>query len=175
MPSTIDSSNLNRSSMQRGERGLDAHGLTFGDEALKHVSEMRMACARVNVLPPVSFEETGFDDPRFRRAECAAAVGLEIARVGGGAPLQQAIDRNDELDEFIDSLVAIVVRHGDVVTDPFQLIECYGARWNRFGVACYSRRDDEVRRAPDEKYVVLSSARRNGQPDGEASRVRTPM
>ena len=52
---------------------------------------------------------------------------------------------------------------------------CYGARWNRFGVACYSRRDDEVRRAPDEKYVVLSSARRNGQPDGEASRVRTPM
>src|SRR5580698_4979751 len=90
---------------------------------MKHLPEMGMTCARVDVLPPVSLEEIRFDRLAFRRVDCTAAVRLEVSCVGCGLPLQDAVDQGHQLDEFVNSVVAIAVRDGGVVTDPFKLVE----------------------------------------------------
>ena len=52
--------------LECGERRLNALALVFGDQARKHLPEVRVLGARVDVLPAVSLEESGFDRPARR-------------------------------------------------------------------------------------------------------------
>src|SRR6202011_1708460 len=45
--------------LERGERRLDALALVFGYQAGKHLAEMRVLGARMDVLPAVGLEECG--------------------------------------------------------------------------------------------------------------------
>ena len=47
--------------LERDERRLDALALVFGDQAGKHLAEMRVLGARMDVLPAVGLEECGAD------------------------------------------------------------------------------------------------------------------
>jgi hypothetical protein len=62
--------------------------VVFGDQARKHLAEMRVLGARVDVLPAVSLEECGRDRPRLGLVDCAAALRREITGVGFGLGLQ---------------------------------------------------------------------------------------
>ncbi len=59
--------------MEPGERGPNTLALVFGDEAGKHLPEMRVLGARMDVLPAIGFEERGFDGPGFVLVDGAAA------------------------------------------------------------------------------------------------------
>src|SRR5262249_43760080 len=82
-------------SLKRGERRLDALALVFGDQAGKHLPEVRVLGARVDVLPAISLEECRLDRLRLRLADRAAALRREVTRVGFGLGLQNAVHRGD--------------------------------------------------------------------------------
>src|SRR5262245_6290401 len=92
------------------ERGLNALALVLRDQARKHLSELRVLSARVDVLPPVGLEERGFDGPRLALIDCAAAPCREVAGVGLGLPLQDAVHGSYERNEIVDRLVACLRR-----------------------------------------------------------------
>jgi hypothetical protein len=52
--------------LERGERRLDALALVFGYQAGKHLAEMRVLGARMDVLPAVGLEECGADRLQLR-------------------------------------------------------------------------------------------------------------
>src|SRR5579862_8311431 len=110
-------------SVQGGERRLDAPTLVVGNQDGEHVAEMAVAGARVDVLPAVGVEERGLDRGGFVVTHGAAAGRREIARVGPGLRLQNAVDRGHQLDELVDRLVAFGIRHAGVVTHPFDLVD----------------------------------------------------
>src|ERR1700753_1807958 len=111
------------SSLQLGERSPDAHALVFGDEPVKHLPEMGMTYTRMDVLPPVSLQEIRFDRLKFPLVDCPAAVRHEIVRIGWGLRLQKAVDRGDQFDKLVDSLVAFAGRQSGIVTFPFEFVE----------------------------------------------------
>src|SRR5262245_20493928 len=77
-------------SLQGGQRSLNALALVAGDQAGKHLSEVRMLSARMDILPAVGIEEGRFDRLRFARIDHAAAPGGEVAGIGLGLGLQEA-------------------------------------------------------------------------------------
>src|SRR6188474_2044240 len=97
-------------SLESGKRCLNATALVFADEAGKHLAEVRVLGAGVDVLPAVSLQECGLDRPRLRLVDRAAAVRREINGVGFGLALQDAVHRGDQLDELVDRLVAFLRR-----------------------------------------------------------------
>ena len=68
--------------MQRRERGLNALALLVGDQAGKHLPEVRMPCARVDVLPAIRLEERGLDRLGLGFVDRAAARRHEVSGVG---------------------------------------------------------------------------------------------
>src|SRR5690242_9185059 len=85
------------SSMQGGERRLDAPTLVVGNQASEHVAEMAVAGTRVDVLPAVGFEEPGLDRRCFVRAHEAPTSRREIARICRGLRLNDAVDSANQL------------------------------------------------------------------------------
>ena len=79
--------------------------------------------ARVDVLPAVGLEECGLDRPRLGLVDRAAARRREVARVGLGLRLQDAVHRGDQLDELVDRPVALLRRQSGVVAHPLELVE----------------------------------------------------
>ena len=109
--------------MQRGERRLNAVALVFGDQAGKHLAEMRVLGARMDVLPAVGPEEGGLDCLHLGRVDRTAASPREVAGVGFGLNLQDAIHRGDQFDEVIDAPVALLRGQPGIVTYPLELVD----------------------------------------------------
>src|SRR6266481_5913549 len=65
--------------LERGECRLNALPLVFGDQAGKHLPEVRVLGARVDVLPAVSLEECGLDRPRLGLVDRAAALRRAVS------------------------------------------------------------------------------------------------
>ena len=74
--------------MERGERGLNALALFFGDKAGQHLPELRVLSARVDILPAVSLEERRRDRLRLVLADRTATFHCEIGCIGPGLRLQ---------------------------------------------------------------------------------------
>ena len=55
--------------MERGERGLNALSVLFGDQARQHLAEVRVLGARVDVLPSVRLQECGLNRSRLGRID----------------------------------------------------------------------------------------------------------
>src|SRR5262245_12502601 len=68
--------------VERGKRRLDALALTLRKQVGKHLAEVRVLGARMDILPPVSLEESGLDRASFRLVNRAAAPAREIAGIG---------------------------------------------------------------------------------------------
>src|SRR5438067_12725612 len=109
--------------LQTGERALDAVPLCFGGQAGQHVAEVRMPGARVDVLPAICSEERCLDRARLARAQHSAAIAPKVGRVRGGLFPQDRVDGRDQVDEVIDSLVALLRGQAVVRTQQLQLIE----------------------------------------------------
>ena len=109
--------------MKRGERGPDALALRVGDQARQHLAELRVPCARMDVLPAVSIEERGLDRPHLGITNRTAASRDEVAGVGLGLRLEDAIHRADQLNEFVDRAVALLHREFGVVAHPLELVK----------------------------------------------------
>src|SRR5205085_8634696 len=82
--------------LERGERRLNALALVFGDQAGKHLPEMRVLGTGMDVLPSVSPEERGLDCLCLGRVDRTAAFRCEVAGVGFDLELQDAIHRGDQ-------------------------------------------------------------------------------
>jgi len=74
-------------------------------------------------LPAVGLEECGLDRPSLRLIDHAAAGCGEIARVGFGLSLQDAVHRRHQLDELIDRPITLFRRYPGVVAHPLQFVE----------------------------------------------------
>src|SRR5215469_7035271 len=94
--------------VQRGERGLNALTLLLRDQSRKHLAEVWVLGAGMDVLPPVGFQERGLDRSRLRLAYRPAARSREVAGVGFGLRLQDAVHRRDQLDELVHRPVALL-------------------------------------------------------------------
>jgi len=103
------------------ERRLNALRLAVGDQAGKHFHEV--SGARVDVLPPLSLAKCRLDRLRFGFIDRAAAFRCEVACVGFGLGLKNAVDRGEELDELVDCPVAFLGAQLGVVAHPFKLLE----------------------------------------------------
>ena len=84
---------------------------------------MAVAGARVDVLPAVGFEESDLDRHCFVRTHGTFAGRCEIARIGRGLRLHDAVDGGNQFDEFVDGLIPFDIRDAGVVTHPFDLVE----------------------------------------------------
>jgi hypothetical protein len=78
---------------------------------------------RVDVLPAVSLEECGLDQPRLRLADRAAAGRGEIICVGFGLGLQDTVHRADQLDEIVNRPVPLLRRQSGVVPHQLEFVE----------------------------------------------------
>src|SRR6516165_2089982 len=89
----------------------------------KHLPELRMLGAGMDVLPAVGLEKRGLDRPRLGLVDRAAALRYEVACVGPGLGLQDAIDRGYQLDEVVNRLVALFRRQSGVVAHQLKFVE----------------------------------------------------
>src|SRR5205085_6514718 len=94
--------------LQTGERALDAVPLCFGGQAGQHLAELRMPGARVDVLPAVRSEERCLDRACLAGSQHSAAMPPKIARVRGGLFSQDPVDGRDQVDEVVDTWVALL-------------------------------------------------------------------
>ncbi|MEX3947857.1 hypothetical protein AB4Y40_08895 [Paraburkholderia sp. EG287B] len=82
-----------------------------------------MMHAGMDVLPTVCVMEIRFDRGGFGLAEGTPAVRNEIARNRCRLHAQNAVDRNHQVNEFIDRIVARRFRQRGVVPFPFEFVE----------------------------------------------------
>ena len=74
-------------------------------------------------LPAVRLQERGFDLPRLGLGDRPPARGREVASVGCGLRLQDAVHRGDQVDELVDRPFACLRRDLGVDAHPFELVE----------------------------------------------------
>ena len=79
--------------------------------------------ARDDVLPAVRLEHGRLDLAHARRVACRVGDAAEVARVGRGLRLQDAVDRADQRDQVVDRGVALGSGRASRLPCPFQLVE----------------------------------------------------
>src|SRR5436305_5171440 len=77
----------------------------------------------MDVLPAIGPEKCGLDCARLRLVDRAAARCREVASVGFGLGLQDAVHRGDQLNELVDSGIALLRRYSGVVANPLEFVQ----------------------------------------------------
>jgi hypothetical protein len=109
--------------VERGKRCLNALPLVLGDQARKHLPEVRVPGTGMDVLPAVGLEKSVLNRTPLSLLGRAAALRHKITRIGFGLGLQNAVHGGDQLDEFVDRPIALFRSKAGVVAHPLEFVE----------------------------------------------------